>query len=133
MKHTENAKAENHGWSERRDTAKTPWETPDDRRHKMREYLSSRRRATYGELADEYGITWRTAKRDIEILTLFMPLETVRGNGGGVKVQDGWHSDRLYMSEDQTLLLIELREMLTGRKKEIMESILTDFVIPIKK
>jgi hypothetical protein len=35
------------------------------------------------------------------------------------------------MSEDQKLLLIELRETLTGKKREIMESILTDFIMPI--
>ena len=118
-------------WSERRETANTSWETPDDRRHKMQEYLSAKRKVTYRELADEYGITRRTAMRDIEILTASIPLETVPGNGGGVKVMDGWHSNRLYMSEDQKLLLIELRETLTGKKREIMESILTDFIMPI--
>ena len=118
-------------WSERRETANTPWETPDDRRHKMQEYLSAKRKVTYRELAAEYGITRRTAMRDIEILTASIPLETVPGNGGGVKVMDGWHSNRLYMSEDQKLLLIELRETLTGNKREIMESILTDFIMPI--
>ena len=90
-----------------------------------------KRKVTYQELADEYGITRRTAMRDIEILTASVPLETVPGNGGGVKVMDGWHSNRLYMSEDQKLLLIELRETLTGKKREIMESILTDFIMPI--
>ena len=118
-------------WSERRETANTSWETPDDRRHKMQEYLSAKRKVTYRELATEYGITRRTAMRDIEILTASIPLETVPGNGGGVKVMDGWHSNRLYMSEDQKLLLIELRETLTGKKREIMESILTDFIMPI--
>ena len=117
--------------SERRATANTPWDTPDDRRHKMQEYLSSRRKVTYRELADEYGITWRTAKRDIDILNETIPLETVRGNGGGVKVQDGWHSNRLYMNQEQKMLLIELRETLTGRKREIMESILMDFILPM--
>lgn len=97
----------------------------------MQEYLSAKRKVTYRELADEYGITRRTAMRDIEILTLSVPLETVPGNGGGVKVMDGWYSNRLYMSEDQKLLLIELRETLTGKKREIMESILTDFIMPI--
>ena len=75
-------------WSERRETANTSWETPDDRRHKMQEYLSAKRKVTYRELATEYGITRRTAMRDIEILTLSVPLETVPGNGGGVKVMD---------------------------------------------
>lgn len=123
--------AKKSSWSERRKTANTSWETPDDRRHKMQEYLSAKRKVTYRELADEYGITRRTAMRDIEILTLSVPLETVPGNGGGVKVMDGWYSNRLYMSEDQKLLLIELRETLTGKKREIMESILTDFIMPI--
>ena len=97
----------------------------------MREYLSAKRKVTYQELADEYGITRRTAMRDIEILTVSVPLETIPGNGGGVKVLDGWHSNRLYMNEDQKLLLIELRETLTGRRREIMESILTDFIVPL--
>lgn len=124
-------KNKTNSWGERRETANTSWETPDDRRHKMQEYLSAKRKVTYRELADEYGITRRTAMRDIEILTASVPLETVPGNGGGVKVMDGWHSNRLYMSEDQKLLLIELRETLTGKKREIMESILTDFIMPI--
>lgn len=120
------------GKNERRAAANTVWDTPDDRRHKMREYLSARRKATYQELADEYGITWRTAKRDIEILSLTVPLETIRGNGGGVKVLDGWHSNRLYMNSEQKMLLIELHEALTGKKREIMETILTDFILPMK-
>ena len=118
--------------NERRAAANTAWDTPDDRRHKMREYLSARRKATYQELAEEYGITWRTAKRDIEILSVTVPLETIRGNGGGVKVQDGWHSNRLYMNSEQKMLLIELHEALTGKKREIMETILTDFILPMK-
>ena len=116
--------------NKRRMAAHTSWETPDDRRHKMVEYLSARRKVTYQELAEEYGITWRTAKRDIEILTLSVPLETIRGNGGGVRVMDGWHSNRLYMNEDQKLLLIELREGLSGKDLKIMDSILTDFIVP---
>ena len=98
----------------------------------MLEYLSARRKVTNQELASEYGITRRTAMRDIEILTASVPLETVPGNGGGVKVMDGWHSNRLYMNEEQKTLLIELRETLTGRQREIMESILTDFIIPVQ-
>ena len=129
MKSANNSIASN--CNKRRELANTSWETPDDRRHKMREYLSAKRKVTYQDLADEYGITRRTAMRDIEILTVSVPLETIPGNGGGVKVLDGWHSNRLYMNEDQKLLLIELSETLTGRRRETMESILTDFIVPL--
>ena len=49
--------------------------------------LCQRRRETISNLAAELGVSERTIRRDIEMLTLRYPIETVCGRyGGGVRM-----------------------------------------------
>ena len=65
-----------------------------ERRQQMLEYLSDHRFTTYSELASEFGISRRTAVRDIEELTCSAPIFTVQGNGGGSFYGSRIYSDR---------------------------------------
>lgn len=79
-------------------------------------------------LAAELGVSERTIRRDIEILTRSYPLETVCGRyGGGVRVADWYHLDRQRMSPKQTALLRRLAADLRGEDLEVMEQILLKF------
>ena len=79
-------------------------------------------------LASELGVSERTIRRDVEILTRTYPLETICGRyGGGVRVADWYHLDRQRMSPRQTALLRRLAAGLRGEDLELMEQILLKF------
>ena len=99
-----------------------------ERRQQILELLCQRRKDTMQTLAAELGVSERTIRRDVEILTRSYPLETVCGlYGGGVRVADWYHLDRQRMSPKQTALLRRLAADLRGEDLEVMEQILLKF------
>lgn len=99
-----------------------------ERRQQILELLCQRRKDTMQNLAAELGVSERTIRRDVEILTRSYPLETVCGRyGGGVRVADWYHLDRQRMSPKQTALLRRLAADLRGGDLEVMEQILLKF------
>ena len=99
-----------------------------ERRQQILELLCQRRKDTMQNLAAELGVSERTIRRDVEILTRSYPLETVCGRyGGGVRVADWYHLDRQRMSPKQTALLRRLAADLRGEELEVMEQILLKF------
>ena len=99
-----------------------------ERRQQILELLCQRRKDTMQNLAAELGVSKRTIRRDVEILTRSYPLETVCGRyGGGVRVADWYHLDRQRMSPKQTALLRRLAADLRGEDLEVMEQILLKF------
>ena len=57
-----------------------------DRRQAIMEALSDRRFETLENLATEFGVTTRTIQNDITVLGCSVPIYTVQGNGGGIRV-----------------------------------------------
>ena len=99
-----------------------------ERRQQILELLCQRRKDTMQNLAAELGVSERTIRRDVELLTRSYPLETVCGRyGGGVRVADWDHLDRQRMSPRQTALLRRLATGLQGEDLEVMEQILLKF------
>ena len=99
-----------------------------ERRQQILELLCQRLKDTMQNLAAELGVSERTIRRDVEILTRSYPLETVCGRyGGGVRVADWYHLDRQRMSPRQTALLRRLAADLRGEDLEVMEQILLKF------
>lgn len=99
-----------------------------ERRQQILELLCQRRKDTMQNLAAELGVSERTIRRDVEILTRSYPLETVCGRyGGGVRVADWYHLDHQRMSPKQTALLRRLAADLRGEDLEVMEQILLKF------
>ena len=99
-----------------------------ERRQQILELLCQRRKDTMQNVAAELGVSERTIRRDVEILTRSYPLETVCGRyGGGVRVADWYHLDRQRMSPKQTALLRRLAADLRGEDLEVMEQILLKF------
>lgn len=104
--------------------------TPSERREAILNVLCKRRQDTVQNLANEFGVSVRTIKYDIEELTLAHPIETVRGRyGGGVKVADGYYIGRKYLKPNQQELLKKLSEQLSGNDLEVMNSILREFAL----
>lgn len=80
--------------------------TANERRAEIMRILTVRRRETMRCLADELGVTDRTIRNDINILTSEFPVDTIRGSGGGVKVADWYHPHKhILTAEEQTVLM----------------------------
>jgi DeoR/GlpR family transcriptional regulator of sugar metabolism len=89
--------------------------------------LISRRHETMKRLADELGVTDRTIRTDITALTAEYPLETVRGNGGCVKVAEWYHPHRNILSQEQQRALTRLSAFGDEHDQKIVQGILAAF------
>ena len=86
-----------------------------DRRQAMLELLSDRQKETVANLMSEFGVSRSTVLRDIEMLSCSVPIFTAQGNGGGVRVADGYYYGRRYLHSDQESLL---RKLMPGLKPD---------------
>ena len=101
-----------------------------ERRQQMLEYLSDHRFTTYSELASEFGISRRTAMLDIEELTCSAPIFTVQGNGGGIRVADGWYISCRYLRDEHEEVLRRLLPGLQPDDQKAINEILLAFAKP---
>lgn len=101
-----------------------------ERRMEILEVLCRRRSDTVENLANEFGVSKRTIKYDIEYLSLSYPVYTVQGHGGGVYIADGYRLGKKYFSQKQSEFLERIAEGLTGEDLEMMKGILKIFKEP---
>lgn len=104
--------------------------TANERRQEILEILSDRRSEKICNLMSEFHVSRNTIKNDIEILSLSAPIYSVSGNGGGIRVADGWYSNRRYLKPAQEELLNRLKSGLQSEDLQMMESILAAFAKP---
>ena len=100
---------------------------PAERRAAIYAAIFWRRFDSFGNLAMEFRVSVRTIQRDVLLLTLSYPLETVRGCHGGVKLADWFHPADSYLNLEQIGLLRSIAPTLTGRDRVILHSILLQF------
>jgi predicted DNA-binding transcriptional regulator YafY len=79
-----------------------------ERRAEIIRILTIRKRETMGRLADELGVSDRTIRNDITVLTAEYPLETARGNGGCVKLAEWYHPHRNLLTQEEQRVLSRL-------------------------
>ena len=103
-----------------------------ERRQSILEVLCLRRFDTIDHLADEFGVSRRTIRYDLEVLQCSYPIETVKGGGGGIRIMDGYYIGMKYLNSGQVALLEKLSETLSGDELLMMQSILKTFSKPIK-
>lgn len=101
--------------------------TSNERRNAMLEILSMRRFETLENLAFEFGVSKRTIRYDIEILSLTYPIYTVQGNGGGIHVDENYRLGKSYLKKDQQELLERLLPNLSGKDATTMKEIIKTF------
>ncbi len=101
-----------------------------ERRQEILEVLCERRQESVCNLANEFGVSERTIRRDLELLTLSYPIYTTQGNGGGVHVTDGYRLGKKYLSDKQTELLERIATRLGGEDFDTMQSIIKKFKEP---
>jgi len=104
--------------------------TANERRAEIMRILVSRRNETMGQLATELGVTDRTIRSDITILTVDYPLDTFRGNGGCVKVADWYHPHKNILSQEQQTVLIQLLDKSDRHEHKILREMLAALGTP---
>ena len=99
-----------------------------ERRNAILRALCRRRHETISNLAFEFGVSERTIRRDIEILSLTEPIYTQTGRyAGGIYIVDNYNMDQMYMEEDELSVLKKVLGFAEYRQK----CILTDKEISI--
>lgn len=106
--------------------------TANERRMEILDKLLVERKTTLIALQNEFRISRSTAKRDIQELSCSYPIVTAQGNGGGIRLVEGYKLGMKYMSDEQTDLLERLAGQLVGTDYEIMRQILKLFSKPKK-
>ena len=101
-----------------------------DRRKEMLDALMVRRQDTIPNLASEFKVSERTVMRDLDILSHDYPIYTVQGNGGGVRVTDGYYASRMYLNMSQEQLLRRILPTLSQEDQGTMRGILSAFAKP---
>ncbi len=99
-----------------------------ERREAEMEILCRKKQVTYRELAQEFGVSRETIRKDILDLMCSYPIETVRGRyGGGVKILPGFSIQPKTLNREQVAFLEGMRSRVTSDELEVLSSILDQF------
>lgn len=100
---------------------------PSERRRKIIEIISIRRYDTMRNLACEFGVSWQTIFRDMQVLAEEYPLIITRGNGGGVALPKGYYVSQRFLTQKQEDAIRRNLDTVNPEDRAIFESILADF------
>ena len=104
--------------------------TPSERRSEILHLLCKRRHETAINLSAELGVSERTIRADLVILSCSYPIQVVRGRfGGGIHLADWFHMESRTLSSKQQVLLMKVRKTLSGDDLQVMNSILAQFAL----
>lgn len=104
-----------------------------ERRLKVIYALSVRRTGTIDGLANEFGVSRSTIRRDLDAISWYVPFYYVQGRGGGIRLTNSWYADRPYLTVDQENLLHRLKEGVSGDDKCTLQIIIETFKDPRAK
>lgn len=105
--------------------------TAAERRDEIMNVLVSRRHVTAAELADMFGVTERTIRSDMLVLTPTYPIEPVFGRyGGGYRLADWFRPSRKVLAPEQIDAVRKAAQFLEGAERQALLSILTQFTAP---
>jgi len=98
--------------------------TASERRDEIVRILVGGAAETMSNLAFMFGVSVRTICYDIDILTASYPIETVRGNGGHVKMSDEYRPYQNLFSKKQHETLAEIMPLLNSEQAEVIQGLL---------
>ena len=94
-----------------------------ERRNEILKALCRRRHDTISNLAFEFGVSERTIRRDIETLSLSVPIYTQTGRyGGGIYVLDGYFMDQIRVNDHEAQVLNKINTMAEKQTKCVLSS-----------
>lgn len=96
----------------------------EERRAEIIRVLESGKHETMSNFAFHFDVSTRTIGYDIDFLSAYHPIETVRGKGGCVKLMDGQRIYKNVLSEEQQETLIEIIPLLNSRQAGVIKGLL---------
>lgn len=99
----------------------------NERRAEIIRIMVARRQESMQVLARELGVSDRTIRNDILVLTAEYPLETVRGNGGGVRIADWYHPHKNIFTMEQMAVLEQLMGQADDNQKKVLNQMLREY------
>ena len=98
-----------------------------DRRMEIINILVVRRHTTARELAEEFGVTTRTIRNDIQDLSPGFPIYTQQGGAGGIFIGENYKPYINTLSSDELETLCEIYRQAEGVHKKILLQILNKY------
>ena len=98
-----------------------------ERRAEIMRILTSRRKCYLSELSDELGVSKRTIQRDIQALVLEYPLESISGNGGGIRLADWYYPHKNILSQEHIHVIEAMIEKADSHQKVVLQQMLAAF------
>lgn len=111
---------------------------PVERHMKILKILCQRRFENIKNLSHEFGVSERTIRRDLELLSLDHAIYTKKGKYGGIYTLDTFNMDRMYMEQYELDVLKKISSALRNSKilnheeKDILDNIIFDYTQPQK-
>ena len=112
---------------------------PVERHMKILKIICQRRFERIENLSFELGVSERTIRRDIELLSLDHAIYTQKGKYGGIFALDTFKLDRVYMEEKEIEVLKKVASTmqdnttLSDDEKNILNNIILDYTRPQKQ
>lgn len=107
--------------------------TANERRQALLEVLCERRHDTRENLAAEFNVSKRTIEYDVLELSCRYPINTKKGKGGCIYVEDGFELHKGSWTDEQYDLLTKLESEFDGKDKQTIKSILKKFNKPFSR
>ena len=99
-----------------------------ERQNAILNFIYRERYTTKTTLAERFGVSERTIRKDIAALSCVLPIKTTRGRyGGGISLEEWFEPATNILSAKQEELLIKLKSTLTGDDLIVLNSILFQF------
>ncbi len=98
-----------------------------DRRMEIINILVVRRHTTARELAEEFGVTTRTIRKDIQALSPGYPIYTQQGGAGGIFIEESYKPYINTLSTDELKTLRDVYEQAEGVQKKILLQIIRKY------
>ena len=104
--------------------------TTYQRREQIRLLLVREKSTTTRYIMNHYGVTKKTALKDVMFLSSILPLVTQPGNGGGVFLKMEYDAPKVYLTADEEELLLRLLDSVCVEEKRMLVNIINKFKLP---
>ncbi len=103
----------------------------NERRSEISKIMEVKRVSTAFELASVFGVSEKTIFRDIDIISLDIPLHKVPGRGGGIRMDEWYHPHKNILSRQHTAVLTALMNNCDDeQQKQSIQQLLIEFGAP---
>lgn len=101
-------------------------DAPYRRREIIEILFSSNEKVKINDLAARFGVSRRTIRTDIEILSEFYPIASHPGRCGGIYIDSPIHRNPRYLDPEEAASLLRIMSIVSPQEQIYIRSILRD-------